>query len=567
MADEEEAELQAALSLSMERRDQPMEIDQDEEAREIREAISLSMQPQPPSLQMLSSQEAEEAELKEALALSMTNAHPAILSAASLPTPSTVGSSTAIATEQRSPEPLPSAKALCDLIFGGASRLVSERWISQGLVISPPMPVEGGLAFSAGLQQEHGGPCAVLAASQAFLLRRLLFDPHTAPQPLPPAAPLLPEAAAERLAPSAADATEMLCRGLADVLWQATGAEAAEGGGRCAIVALLPPEVPLPGLDAEDEFAPMKLIEALLTAHATAHSWEATHRLLQERFSSLASPVGALALLLSAILSRGMLQFNEERDDASQPLLDPAFGHCSQEALNLMLVGRGVSNVFDGEQDLGGGLVLRGVPSRPAVGFISQMEALRYLEVGSFYKKPHAPIWVLASESHFTILFALSAVVHSVDAIAAAEEQLHKAFCALDSDGLGFIGADKIEPLLAALPEWEAAADVLRSQVDDGILLWDTFQRVMLPLHPAAAAQREKAEGAEAQPAAAELALYHYNGLRSAGHAHKQCLRSILLRPGAASGQPQEQHGLAACLQTRWKNAAITWEGSPPSIN
>ena len=46
-----------------------------------------------------------------------------------------------------------------------------------------------------------------------------------------------------------------------------------------------------------------------------------------------------------------------------------------------MLLGVGVSNVFDGSRDLGGGFVLRGVPSRPPVGLLSELEALRYLQV------------------------------------------------------------------------------------------------------------------------------------------------------------------------------------------
>ena len=41
--------------------------------------------------------------------------------------------------------------------------------------------------------------------------------------------------------------------------------------------------------------------------------------------------------------------------------------------------------MFDGERDLGGGLVLRGVATRPAVGLLSELEALRYLQV----KPPH----------------------------------------------------------------------------------------------------------------------------------------------------------------------------------
>lgn len=37
------------------------------------------------------------------------------------------------------------------------------------------------------------------------------------------------------------------------------------------------------------------------------------------------------------------------------------FGHCSQELVNLCLLGRCVSNVFDGEESMGGGMMLRGV--------------------------------------------------------------------------------------------------------------------------------------------------------------------------------------------------------------
>ena len=33
------------------------------------------------------------------------------------------------------------------------------------------------------------------------------------------------------------------------------------------------------------------------------------------------------------------------------------------------------------ERDLGGGFKLRGVPARPAVGLLSELEALRYLQV------------------------------------------------------------------------------------------------------------------------------------------------------------------------------------------
>eukprot|EP00437_Effrenium_voratum_P060365 CAMPEP_0181505410 /NCGR_PEP_ID=MMETSP1110-20121109/58038_1 /TAXON_ID=174948 /ORGANISM="Symbiodinium sp., Strain CCMP421" /LENGTH=58 /DNA_ID=CAMNT_0023634383 /DNA_START=59 /DNA_END=231 /DNA_ORIENTATION=- len=53
-------------------------------------------------------------------------------------------------------------------------------------------------------------------------------------------------------------------------------------------------------------------------------------------------------------------------DDPSTPLIG-RFGHCSQELVNLMLIGEATSNVFDGTRWLGDdpstGFRLRGVDS------------------------------------------------------------------------------------------------------------------------------------------------------------------------------------------------------------
>lgn len=105
----------------------------------------------------------------------------------------------------------------------------------------------------------------------------------------------------------------------------------------------------------------------------------------------------------------------------------PRFGHCTQDLLNLMLIGRAVPNVFDGcvssaegrgtppsptlcsVMPLGdSGLALHGVEERAMVGYLTQLEALRYCSVGHNLKTPWLPIWVLASSSHFSVLFSLS---------------------------------------------------------------------------------------------------------------------------------------------------------------
>lgn len=58
------------------------------------------------------------------------------------------------------------------------------------------------------------------------------------------------------------------------------------------------------------------------------------------------------------------------------------YGHCNQELINLLLTGRATSNVIDGEMELGdSGLRLRGVYQRCSIGYLTQLEALRYCEV------------------------------------------------------------------------------------------------------------------------------------------------------------------------------------------
>ena len=45
---------------------------------------------------------------------------------------------------------------------------------------------------------------------------------------------------------------------------------------------------------------------------------------------------------------------------------------------------------------------LRGISEQSDIGFLTLMEQLRYCTVGSFYKNPKNPVWVMASETHLT---------------------------------------------------------------------------------------------------------------------------------------------------------------------
>lgn len=47
---------------------------------------------------------------------------------------------------------------------------------------------------------------------------------------------------------------------------------------------------------------------------------------------------------------------------------------------------------------------MQGITEQPKTGFLTIMESLRYCEVGWFLKNPSTPIWIIGSESHFTVL-------------------------------------------------------------------------------------------------------------------------------------------------------------------
>ena len=72
-----------------------------------------------------------------------------------------------------------------------------------------------------------------------------------------------------------------------------------------------------------------------------------------------------------------------------------------------MLVGQSKSNVHDGDKDLGDNFILKGIDKRSDVGFLTYFEYFGYFTVGENYKTPRVPIWIVQSESHYSVLFAL----------------------------------------------------------------------------------------------------------------------------------------------------------------
>ena len=113
---------------------------------------------------------------------------------------------------------------------------------------------------------------------------------------------------------------------------------------------------------------------------------------------------GLLTFLFSVLITRGPSTISEDMDDPSCGLVG-GYGYCTQDLVNLLLSGRAVTNVFDGDHSLDEHTTLHGVKSKTRCGFLTIFEWYKHLEVGTHMKDPYKPIWVVNSESHFSVLF------------------------------------------------------------------------------------------------------------------------------------------------------------------
>lgn len=160
---------------------------------------------------------------------------------------------------------------------------------------------------------------------------------------------------------------------------------------------------------------------------------EEVEKFFMENFPILSNRYGVLLFLYSVLLTKGIEKLLSEIGDTSEPLIHSAFGYGSQSLINLFLTGRAVAHVFDNDQDIGG-MKLKGIDKQSDIGFISIMEQLRYCTVGSFYKNPKYPIWLMASETHLTVLFSKEKSLVSPET---AAETARRVFNQYDTENTG----------------------------------------------------------------------------------------------------------------------------------
>lgn len=116
---------------------------------------------------------------------------------------------------------------------------------------------------------------------------------------------------------------------------------------------------------------------------------------------------GVKLLLYSVILTREIKNLNYDKDElVKEGTLIGEHNYANQELVNLLLTGKGVSNIFNGSKDFDG-VKLKGIDHVSEIGFLTLFEHYKYVEAGTNYKDPEYPIWVVCSESHYSVLFNL----------------------------------------------------------------------------------------------------------------------------------------------------------------
>lgn len=324
-----------------------------------------------------------------------------------------------------------------------------DRWFSQGFCF--------GENPSFGLTQSHGGPCGVISVVQAEVIRDMLFD----------------EAGSGPDVQTLPAVTQKECdKHLEKSTWRILRRASNDGP-----VCLMDPGTK-DAIKRFEDCEGSKIIQC-----DDEDSYQIAWQQLKHVYSSNA---GCFLYLLSLVESHSINAVKEDADDSG--FLIGQFGHCTQELMNLLLVGKATSNVFDGDVPLTDGsastensIMLKGVPKKANIGYLSQLEALRYCQVGSYFKIPYYPIWVIGSSSHFSVLFSADGRINEESDDEALLTKVQRAFKSIDVDECGFIMENRLVDVLHVL-EIDSAHDEdwLRRlsqhiQFEGGIILWSKF--------------------------------------------------------------------------------------------
>lgn len=462
------------------------------------------------------------------------------------------------------------ALELLMFVFGDGPELENvTRWLDVGFQFSPTSNLEWGL------WQRQGGPCGIFAPVQGFIVKSLCF--------------LGEDSAADEEMRSRRGEHPLACNGeedarpailahaLATILYQSTpksnyvvcqvaprpqGDAIAATTGENSAVDVHAPGSPEAGAAAAGVAGSIVggTCGVQVSGRRVKRCADAQALLEEAADTWLSGSCGVLSFLCSVLLTRTLAVVREDMDDMTTPFIGN-FGHCSQELVNLMLIGEATSNVFDGSKWLGddpsSGFLVKGVDGdrvgTPQIGYLSEMEPMRYLTVGTLYKHPENPIWVLGSPTHYTLFFSLRRSDARLSEEALVEQRAKQIFndSALDEGSIAM--STNLSNMLTALGIGERLAQAERELVREEVILWEDFRSWTC---------RQFGCGSDGHFAGKKLddkkiTLHLYDGQDPPGPS----LRSVSVElsdidPRLAGGG-SEGDSFAATLHTRWPNSIV----------
>ena len=272
----------------------------------------------------------------------------------------------------------------------------------------------------------------------------------------------------------------------------------------------------------------------------------------------LFNPGGLLLFVYSCVFTKTAQAIEQEIGflvDNIQ-LIEPVHGHGEQSLLNLFLFGVATSNVFDGIRDLGG-LIMTGLEERSQIGLLSLHEAYKSLEVGDNLKNPVYPIWVLSSETHFTVLWTDGKKLSETEMRASSKQQkLKQNLLQFEQDGGGFFKTEMLPNVMETceLMNDEDYIEFVKTELDSddlGIIMINKFLEYF---------GDGDSGSSQNVPQSCSFEIYHYNG-----RVQSNFKEQVVFRKGRAQVVDYMDTGFASnnleqILQTKWKNIMMEWD-------
>uniref|UniRef100_A0A8C7XLK2 Ubiquitin carboxyl-terminal hydrolase MINDY n=1 Tax=Oryzias sinensis TaxID=183150 RepID=A0A8C7XLK2_9TELE len=451
-------------------------------------------------------------------------------------------------------------KEVVDLVWGrtsdgGVSASIFRRW-TQGFVFSEYEPTA--------LEQFEGGPCAVIAPVQAFLLKNILFNRESSNwRQLPE------EEQKTALCSTLSEILESACASLSTGFCIVTWAK-----GHSPDTGKLTATEPESQVQTQDKPESSKPLQEQQPTYSAAEdlSFERFHSVLHKRTILSASDLreevlslyhswrgccGVLLFLYSVILTKGIENIRNEIQDPTEPLVDPVHGHGSQSLVNLLVTGHAVSNVWDGDRECSG-MKLHGIHKQASVGFLTLMESLRYCKVGTFFKSPKFPIWILGSETHLSVFFTKEMSLVGPES---PSEQARRVFQSFDPEDNGFIPESLLEDVMKALdlvsePEYVSLVKTKLDPENLGVILLGPFLLEFFPDQDSGIPD--------------SFPIYHYNGLKQSNYKEKvEYVEGTALVLGFEDPMVRtDDTPVKRCLQTKWPYIELLWTTDrSPSLN